>query len=174
MPIFLIAAASALLLAYLITELTTRLWPQDNFALLVVCIIALLINGLFNAILAKRSQPQQNKKGGGQNNRDNRNSRASNKQPKRQPKKPSRSADNGPSKPSGKEEQGRVKWFNRAKGYGFIIRENEEEVFVHQRSIVGEGDDPRQRPVLRDGQEVSFVVTSNEKGVQAEYVRALD
>ncbi len=36
-------------------------------------------------------------------------------------------------------EKGTVKWFNNAKGYGFITRENGEDLFVHFKSIVGEG-----------------------------------
>jgi CspA family cold shock protein len=67
--------------------------------------------------------------------------------------------------PSGDREQGKVKWFNVSKGFGFITRENGEEVFVHFRSIRGEG-----RRGLRDGQEVSFVVAQSDKGPQAEDV----
>ena len=65
-------------------------------------------------------------------------------------------------------EQGTVKWFNPDKGFGFIIRANGEEIFVHFRSIRGEG-----RRSLKDGQEVSFLVTETEKGPQAEDVEAL-
>ncbi|MEM7098127.1 MAG: cold-shock protein [Pseudomonadota bacterium] len=68
-------------------------------------------------------------------------------------------------------EEGEVKWFNRSKGYGFIIRGNGEEIFVHQRSIQSDG---RDRAALRDGQRVSFVVSAQEKGDQAENVKALD
>ena len=67
--------------------------------------------------------------------------------------------------PSGDREQGTVKWFNVSKGFGFITRENGEEVFVHFRSIRGEG-----RRSLRDGQQVSFVVAQSDKGPQAEDV----
>lgn len=65
----------------------------------------------------------------------------------------------------GPREHGTVKWFNVSKGFGFIIRENDEEIFVHFRSIRGEG-----RRSLRDGQKVSFVVAQSDKGPQAEDV----
>ena len=65
----------------------------------------------------------------------------------------------------GSREQGVVKWFNANKGFGFIIRDNGEEIFVHFRSIIGEG-----RKGLRDGQAVRFRVAETEKGPQAEDV----
>ena len=64
---------------------------------------------------------------------------------------------------------GRVKWFNAAKGFGFIIKDDGEEIFVHYRSIRGEG-----RRGLRDGQKVSFVVAESDKGPQAEDVESLE
>ena len=65
-------------------------------------------------------------------------------------------------------ENGTVKWFNVTKGFGFVIRESGEEIFVHFRSIRGEG-----RRGLRDGQAVSFVVAETDKGPQAEDVEPL-
>ena len=62
-----------------------------------------------------------------------------------------------------------MKWFNVSKGFGFISRESGEEIFVHFRSILGEG-----RRSLRDGQKVSFVVADSDKGLQAEEVEAID
>jgi len=62
-------------------------------------------------------------------------------------------------------ERGKVKWFNVSKGFGFIVKDDGEEIFVHFRSIRGEG-----RRSLRDGQSVSFVVTQSDKGPQAEDV----
>jgi CspA family cold shock protein len=59
-------------------------------------------------------------------------------------------------------ETGTVKWFNGAKGYGFISRETGEEAFVHFKEIVGEG-----YKTLNDGDKVQFEVTRGPKGLQA-------
>ncbi len=61
---------------------------------------------------------------------------------------------------------GTVKWFNNAKGFGFITREDsEDDVFVHFRSIQGEG-----YRTLNEGQEVEFKIVEGPKGLQAEEV----
>ena len=62
---------------------------------------------------------------------------------------------------------GTVKWFNDAKGFGFISRENGPDVFVHFRAISGSGF-----RTLQEGQRVSFEVTQGPKGAQAENVSA--
>ena len=67
-------------------------------------------------------------------------------------------------------EEGLVKWFNVSKGFGFIRRENGEEIFVHFRSIRGKDNG---RKSLRDGQHVSYIVVDSDKGPQAEEVEAL-
>jgi cold shock protein len=59
-------------------------------------------------------------------------------------------------------EQGSVKWFNAAKGYGFIRRESGEDVFVHYSAIQGEG-----YRSLEEGERVSFEVQKGPKGLQA-------
>lgn len=65
-------------------------------------------------------------------------------------------------------EQGTVKWFNAAKGFGFISRQNGEDVFVHFSAIQSGG-----YRSLEEGQTVEFTVTRGKKGWQAENVRAL-
>ena len=65
-------------------------------------------------------------------------------------------------------ETGTVKWFNVKKGYGFITRDQGDDVFVHYRNIDADG-----RKVITEGQRVSFVVVSSDKGPQAEEVREL-
>ena len=62
-------------------------------------------------------------------------------------------------------EKGTVKWFNAAKGYGFISRNGGEDVFVHFRSIAGEG-----YKTLNEGDLVQFDVEKGPKGLQASNV----
>jgi cold shock protein len=62
-------------------------------------------------------------------------------------------------------ESGRVKWFNDAKGFGFISRESGPDVFVHHSAILGEGFKS-----LAEDQEVEFEVVQGPKGAQAQNV----
>ena len=62
-------------------------------------------------------------------------------------------------------ELGTVKWFNAAKGYGFIQRQSGEDVFVHFSAIEAEG-----YKTLNEGQAVEFEVKQGPKGLQAERV----
>ncbi len=63
---------------------------------------------------------------------------------------------------------GTVKWFNEAKGFGFIEQESGPDVFAHFRQISGSGF-----KTLAEGQKVEFDVTQGEKGPQAENIVAL-
>ncbi len=64
---------------------------------------------------------------------------------------------------------GKVKWFNDAKGYGFITRaEDGKDVFVHYSSIIGDGFRS-----LTQGQEVQYEVTEGPKGLHASSVHAI-
>src|SRR3546814_11802485 len=62
---------------------------------------------------------------------------------------------------------GTVKWFNDAKGFGFITPESGQDLFVHFRSIQGSGFKS-----LQEGQKVSFKVVQGQKGLQADEVQA--
>lgn len=62
-------------------------------------------------------------------------------------------------------EKGTVKWFNDAKGFGFISRESGEDVFVHFRAIQTQGFKS-----LKEGQLVTFTVVQGQKGLQADAV----
>jgi cold shock protein len=59
-------------------------------------------------------------------------------------------------------EQGTVKWFNNSKGFGFIKRETGEDVFVHYKSINGDG-----YKTLKEDDKVEFEVETGPKGLQA-------
>ena len=63
---------------------------------------------------------------------------------------------------------GTVKWFNNAKGYGFIGQDGGADVFVHYSAIEGEG-----YRTLQEGDLVEFEITQGQKGPQAEKVNKL-
>lgn len=64
---------------------------------------------------------------------------------------------------------GTVKWFNNAKGFGFIERNQGDDVFVHYRNIKADGF-----RTLREGQRVEFEIVQGQKGLQAEEVTVVE
>ncbi len=66
-------------------------------------------------------------------------------------------------------ETGTIKWFNRTKGYGFIQREEGEDVFVHYSAITMDGF-----KTLNEGDKVEFEIAEGEKGPQATNVQRVD
>lgn len=65
-------------------------------------------------------------------------------------------------------EQGTVKWFNSSKGYGFIQREEGDDVFVHYKAINSDGF-----KTLDEGDKVEFTIEEGPKGLQAANVQKL-
>ena len=116
MRTYIIVTASALVLTALVTEAHFRLFAGDYFALLLVTFLALAVNGLFNARLASQNAaaPAKSKR----------------RPAKRVPRETRTRLIDG-----GKREEGTVKWFDEAKGFGFIIRADRSEIFVHKRAI---------------------------------------
>lgn len=66
-------------------------------------------------------------------------------------------------------ETGTVKWFSSEKGYGFVVRDQGGDVFVHHTQIEGTG-----YRTLQEGQKVEYSVIQSEKGLQAQQVRAIE
>ncbi len=64
---------------------------------------------------------------------------------------------------------GTIKWFNDAKGFGFISQDNGPDVFVHYTQIVGEGF-----RTLEEGQQVEFEIKEGPKGLLAERVSRMN
>ena len=63
-------------------------------------------------------------------------------------------------------EQGKVKWFNATKGFGFINRDSGDDVFVHYNAIISEG-----YKTLDEGDKVEFEIIEGAKGLQADKVK---
>jgi CspA family cold shock protein len=147
-----IAAAVALLLGAFATEIQSRLFADQYFATLVLTVIAVFTGALVTyrsaAVVAAADRRRDT-------------TTAADGRCKRAAAEGRRAR----AAPMDERESGRVKWFNRSKGFGFIIRDSGGEVFVHHRNIQGGG-----RRTLKDGERVSFVVTPHEKGLQAEQV----
>ncbi len=153
----------------------------DSFvaSFIVIFLISFLGIGINNAVVRSAITGQANAAAAPTKPRKQPKKQATAKQSEKKAGKSAKSARKPAEKPStpksdGNEplEQGTVKWFNGNKGFGFICRENGEEVFVHFRSIESD-DESGSRRHLRDGQAVEYRVVDSDRGPQAENVRAL-
>lgn len=107
-----------------------------------VYITLALIAGLSNTLFSDRDKPRSKKS-------------PRQARPRQQGSAPAR----------GPRQTGVVKWFSTRKGFGFITRHDDEDIFVHFRGISGDG-----RRALKEGQKVSFTVSEGDRGLQAENV----
>ena len=136
---FVIAAACALFLGTVVTEIFSRLFAGRYFVLLILTVGAVFIGSLVTNRAIRTTAPRAETR--------------------------SDTTEAPPADTNAEREAGVVKWFNRTKGFGFIIRDAGGEVFVHHRNIRGTG-----RRSLKDGERVWFTVAPHDKGMQAEQV----
>lgn len=134
-----IAAVCALFLGATVTEIFSRLFAGQYFVLLVLTVIGIFIGSLVTNRAVRTTAPH--------------------------PMDDTFATPDVAIDANDEREAGVVKWFNRTKGFGFIIRDSGGEVFVHHRNIRGTG-----RRSLKDGERVRFTVTPHDKGMQAEQV----
>ena len=153
MKTFIVAGAVSVLFAAIATQIYSTLFDANTLALLVLTVVACAGTALVTVRFGARD--------GAQSRRPTRGRRARNDE-----RTPVRHRRPGPPK-GAKRENGTVKWFDRNKGFGFIVRENGDEIFVHHRSIRRVGNE---RAGLDDGQDVSFVAVERQRGWQAEDV----
>jgi len=194
---FLTAIASALLVAVIVTSLHYFVFSDEldraPLALFFLSFLGMAAVALFNVRLSalrsgigtaaasgavaagasqQRGKAKQSRGGSKGGSTGNRGGRKDSQPNDRAAKTRAAGKDTAPAAstpiPDGPRETGTVKWFNRSKGFGFIVRPNGEEIFVHHRSI--RNSDEARRSNLRDGQSVNYVVADHAKGQQAEDV----
>ncbi|MCM0611465.1 cold shock domain-containing protein [Marinobacter sediminum] len=133
---------------------------QGIAAYIIALVIFALAGFLAIALSAKQKNAQRSSSGAGTRSQNQ-------KQQQNQSFSDDDEGDYDENSPEG-DEEGTVKWFNVKKGFGFIVRDSGDEVFVHFRAIRGRG-----RRVLRQGQLVRFSVVEADKGLQADNVSIL-
>lgn len=151
MKTFIVAGVVSVLFAAIATQIYSTLFASSTLTLLALTFVACAGTALVTLRFAAREQPPRS--AGRRRGRDDERTPVRHRRP-------------GPPK-GAKRESGTVKWFDRNKGFGFIVRQNGDEIFVHHRSIRRVGNE---RAGLDDGQDVSFVAVERQRGWQAEDV----
>lgn len=186
----LIAAVVALFVGAVITDVFFRFFAasegetQQYFSLFILLTLGILLANLVTAGASSASAKNTGKAvqhtNRGRTQRQSKSPRkrsnsSSGRAPKRSPEKVTETATSESEAPvnTGPRETGSVKWFNRNKGFGFLVRENGDEIFVHFRAIRDPEGSDSSRKTLKDGQKVSFTVIERDKGPQADDVAPL-
>ena len=151
MKTFIVAGVVSVLFAAIATQIYSTLFASSTLALLALTFVACAGTALVTWRFGTRARPAR--PAGQRRGRDRERTPVRHRRP-------------GPPK-GAKRESGTVKWFDRNKGFGFIVRANGDEIFVHHRSIRRVGSE---RAGLDDGQDVSFVAVERQRGWQAEDV----
>lgn len=152
MKTLLVAVVVAALFAAIATQLYSTLFAPNYLALLALFFTAAAGTALATVRFNSRQQP----------------AKAAERRPERERERRKPVRDRRPGPPKGApRESGTVKWFDRNKGFGFIVRANGDEIFVHHRSVRRVGNE---RAGLEDDQPVSFVAVERQRGWQAEDV----
>lgn len=153
MKTFIVAVVVSVLFAAIATQIHSTLFAANTLALLVLTVVACAGTALVTVRFGARASAQSARSASRRAGRNDERPRVRHRRP-------------GPPK-GAKREIGTVKWFDRNKGFGFIVRGNGDEIFVHHRSIRRVGNE---RAGLDDGQDVSFVAVERQRGWQAEDV----
>ncbi len=152
MKTLLVAVVVAALFAAIATQLYSTLFAPNYLALLALFFTAAAGTALATVRFNSRQQP----------------AKAAERRPERERERRKPVRDRRPGPPKGApRESGTVKWFDRNKGFGFIVRANGDEIFVHHRSVRRVDNE---RAGLEDDQPVSFVAVERQRGWQAEDV----
>ena len=171
----------ALLFTYLFIEISSRVWlrdvsPENIVSVSVFLALLLTFYGLALTRFSRQASAfgKKSQSNGTRQRSANGKGQTRNSQRKRTSNQSKSKTDKaiGDGKIVEQNVDGTVKWFNKAKGYGFITAQSGEELFAHQRSISNGADGVRQ--FLREEQQVRFSIAQNQRGRQAVSIEIIE